>query len=253
MTRFIIARDYEDMSEKAAMLFLKQINKKDNSLLGLATGSSPVGIYRNLIKWHSEGLLDFSAVKTVSLDEYVGLGVSDPQSYRHFMNENLFNHINIKMENTHVPNGLAEDLWMEVLEYEKRIEMLGGIDMQLLGIGRNAHIGFNEPSDNFATNTHVVNLTKDTREANARFFSSIDEVPTKALTMGTGTIMRAKKIVLVSYGENKADALYKSFFENTNPRVPGSILQYHADVTVVADKAAMGRILSEGKDINCGF
>ncbi|HPQ47613.1 MAG TPA: glucosamine-6-phosphate deaminase [Clostridia bacterium] len=253
MTRFIIARDYEDMSEKAAMLFLKQINKKDNSLLGLATGSSPVGIYRNLIKWHSEGLLDFSAVKTVSLDEYVGLGASDPQSYRHFMNENLFNHINIKMENTHVPNGLAEDLWMEVLEYEKRIEMLGGIDMQLLGIGRNAHIGFNEPSDNFATNTHVVNLTKDTREANARFFSSIDEVPTKALTMGTGTIMRAKKIVLVSYGENKADALYKSFFENTNPRVPGSILQYHADVTVVADKAAMGRILSEGKDINCGF
>lgn len=253
MTRFIIARDYEDMSEKAAMLFLKQINKKDNSLLGLATGSSPVGIYRNLIKWHSEGLLDFSAVKTVSLDEYVGLGASDPQSYRHFMNENLFKHINIKMENTHVPNGLAEDLWMEVSEYEKRIEMLGGIDMQLLGIGRNAHIGFNEPSDNFATNTHVVNLTKDTREANARFFSSIDEVPTKALTMGIGTIMRAKKIVLVSYGENKADALYKSFFENTNPRVPGSILQYHADVTVVADKAAMGRILSEGKDINCGF
>ena len=253
MTRFIIAKDYTDMSEKAAMLFLRQVNKKDNSLLGLATGSSPIGIYKNLIKWHRDGLLDFSAVKTVSLDEYVGLGVSNPQSFRHFMNENLFDHINIKPENTHIPNGLADDLIKEVAEYEKRIEMLGGIDMQLLGIGRNAHIGFNEPSDSFATNTHIVNLTQDTREANARFFNSIDEVPTKALTMGIGTIMRAKKIVLVSYGENKADALYKSFFESTNPRVPGSILQYHADVTVVADRAAMSRIIDEGADINCGL
>jgi glucosamine-6-phosphate deaminase len=237
------------MSEKAAMLFLKQINKKDNSLLGLATGSSPIGIYKNLIKWHKEGLLDFSAVKTVSLDEYVGLGPGHPHSYRHFMDENLFNHINIKMENTHIPDGLAKDLEKEVAEYEKRIEMLGGIDIQLLGIGRNAHIGFNEPSDSFATDTHVVNLTQSTREANARFFDSIDEVPYKALTMGIGTIMRAKKIVLVSYGENKADAIYKSFFENTDPMVPGSILQYHADVTVVADRAAMSRIIDEGVDI----
>ena len=249
MTRFIIAKDYNDMSEKAAMLFLKQINKKDNSLLGLATGSSPIGIYKNLIKWHKEGLLDFSAVKTVSLDEYVGLGPGHPHSYRHFMDENLFNHINIKMENTHIPDGLAEDLEKEVAEYEKRIEMLGGIDIQLLGIGRNAHIGFNEPSDSFATDTHVVNLTESTREANARFFDTIDEVPYKALTMGIGTIMRAKKIVLVSYGKNKADAIYKSFFENTDPMVPGSILQYHADVTVVADRAAMSRILDEGVDI----
>ncbi|MCK5757476.1 MAG: glucosamine-6-phosphate deaminase, partial [Clostridiales bacterium] len=172
MTRFIIADNYEDMSEKAAMLFLKQINKKDNSLLGLATGSSPIGIYKNLIKFHSEGLLDLSAVKTVSLDEYVGLSESHIQSYRYFMNSNLFNHINIKMENTHIPNGMAADLSKEVTAYEKRIDMLGGIDIQLLGIGRNSHIGFNEPSGSFATDTHVVKLTDNTLEANARFFNS---------------------------------------------------------------------------------
>jgi glucosamine-6-phosphate deaminase len=251
MTKFIIARDYDDMSEKAAMLFLKQINKKDNSLLGLATGSSPVGIYRNLIRWHREGLLDFSAVKTASLDEYVGLGPGDPQSYRHFMDENLFDHINIKTENTHIPNGKADDLDKEIEDYEKRIEMLGGIDMQLLGIGRNGHIGFNEPSTCFMTSTHLVELTEDTREANARFFESLDDVPEKAITMGIGTIMKARKIVLVSYGEKKADALFKSFFENTDPQVPGSILQYHADVTVVADKAAMSRIIKAGIDLNC--
>ncbi len=250
MTRFIIAENYDDMSEKAAMLFLRQINKKDNSLLGLATGSSPIGIYKNLIKWHSEGLLDFSAVKTVSLDEYVGLNESHLQSYRYFMNKNLFNHINIKMENTHIPNGMVTDLSNEVLAYEKRIGMMGGIDIQLLGIGRNSHIGFNEPSANFATDTHVVKLTENTREANARFFNSNEEVPCEAITMGIGTIMRAKKIVLVSYGENKADSLYKSFFENTDPTVPGSILQYHADVTVVADKAAMKRILESGVSID---
>lgn len=253
MTGFILADNYEDMSEKAAMLFLKQINKKDNSLLGLATGSSPVGIYKNLINWHKEGLLDFSAVKSVSLDEYVGLDGSYSQSYRSFMNHNLFNHINIKEENTHIPNGMADDLQLEAKAYEKRIEMLGGIDIQLLGIGRNAHIGFNEPSSSFATKTHVVNLTDNTREANARFFTSIDEVPYKAITMGIGTIMKARKIVLVSYGESKADALFKSFFENTDPMVPASILQYHADVTVVADKAAMKRIISEGVLPKCNF
>lgn len=251
MTQFIIAENYDDMSEKAAMLFLKQINKKDNSLLGLATGSSPIGIYKNLIKWHKEGLLDFSAVKTVSLDEYVGLDEAHLQSYRYFMNENLFNHINIKKENTHVPNGMAADLLTEVSAYEKRIGMMGGIDIQLLGIGRNSHIGFNEPSENFATDTHIVNLTENTRDANARFFNSSEEVPYKAITMGIGTIMKAKKIVLVSYGENKADALYKSFFENTDPTVPGSILQYHADVTVVADKAAMKRILESNVNLDC--
>lgn len=250
MTRFIIAENYDDMSEKAAMLFLKQINKKDNSLLGLATGSSPVGIYKNLIALHNEGLLDFSAVKTVSLDEYVGLEDSHHQSYRYFMNENLFNHINIKMENTHIPNGMADDLSKEVLAYEKRIGMMGGIDIQLLGIGRNSHIGFNEPSTSFATDTHVVKLTENTREVNARFFESSEEVPREAITMGIGTIMRAKKIVLVSYGANKADALYKSFFEHTDPTVPGSILQYHADVTVVADKAAMKRILESGANLD---
>ncbi len=250
MARFIIAKDYDDMSEKAAMLFSKQINKKDNSLLGLATGSSPIGVYKNLIEWNKQGLIDFSAVKTVSLDEYVGLDADNPQSYRYFMNDNLFNHINIRMENTHVPFGAAQDVDKETKEYEKRIEMLGGIDIQLLGIGRNAHIGFNEPTDNFETATHIVTLDENTREANARFFDSIDEVPTKAITMGIGTIMHARKIVLVSYGENKADALYKAFFENTNPLVPASILQYHADVTVVADKAAMGRILDSGIEFN---
>jgi len=250
MTKFIIAKDFDDMSEKAAMLFLKQINKKDNSLLGLATGSSPVGVYKNLIKWNKQGLIDFSAVKTVSLDEYVGLDARNSQSYRFFMNKYLFSQVNIKMENTHVPIGVAQNIEKEIKAYEKRIEMLGGIDIQLLGIGRNAHIGFNEPTDSFETATHTVTLDENTREANARFFNSIDDVPTGAITMGIGTIMHARKIVLVSYGDNKADALYKAFFENTNPMVPASILQYHPDVTVVADRAAMGKILDSDIDLS---
>jgi len=166
------------------------------------------------------------------------------------MNDNLFNHINIKKGNTHVPNAASKDIAKETSEYEKRIEMMGGIDIQLLGIGRNGHIGFNEPCDFFERATHLVKLTEDTRQANERFFGTIEDVPKEAITMGIGTIMRARKIVLVSYGENKADAIYQSFFNNTSPMVPASILQYHADVTVVADKAAMSRVLAENVSFN---
>lgn len=241
MVRFIVTNDFDELSEKAAILFLKQINKKDNSLLGLATGSTPIGIYQNWIRWNQAGMVDFSAVRTVSLDEYVGLPETHEQSYRYFMNDQLFNHVNIDIKNTYVPNGTAQDMDKKTKEYEQCIDMLGGVDIQLLGIGRNGHIGFNEPSSSFASKTHIVDLDDNTRDANARFFSSKDEVPMQAVTMGVGTIMKAKKIVLVANGEEKADALYKAFFEDVTPKVPASILQYHVDVTVVADIPAMSK------------
>ncbi len=239
MTRFIVTENYEKMSEKAALIILQQINKKDNSLLGLATGSTPVGTYENLISWNQNGLIDFSAVKTVSLDEYMGVEETNEQSYRWFMNENFFNQINIKIENTHIPKGMAEDIDAECKEYERRIQLLGGIDLQLLGIGENGHIGFNEPTSFFEKHTHAVALKESTRKANSRFFGSVKSVPTHAITMGIGVIMSSKRIVLVVNGEHKAEALYKSFFENVDPMFQASILQYHQDVTVVADHDAM--------------
>ena len=250
MTRFVVTENYDQMSEKAALLILRQINKKDNSLLGLATGSTPVGTYENLIKWNKEGLVDFAAVKTVSLDEYMGVDQSDEQSYRRFMNENFFNQVNIKIENTHIPMGKAEDIELECRNYEKRINLLGGIDLQLLGIGENGHIGFNEPTSFFDKHTHVVALNESTRKANSRFFDSVENVPTHAITMGIGVIMAAKKIVLVVNGEHKAEALHRSFFENVDPMFQASILQYHQDVMVVADKEAMQVIYDKKIDYN---
>ena len=231
--KFITVDTYEKLSRQAANVISAQVIMKPNSVLGLATGSSPVGIYRQLIEWYNKGDVDFSETVSVNLDEYVGLTESDVQSYRYFMQENFFNHINIRRENTFVPNGCAADLARECAEYDARIDRLGGIDLQLLGIGLDGHIGFNEPADVFVKNTHVVDLHESTIEANARFFASKADVPTKAITMGMRSIMQAKKILLIANGAKKKDILDKAFFGPITPEVPASILQLHPDVTVI--------------------
>ena len=237
--RIISAPDYASMSRKAANLLSAQVILKPDCVLGLATGGTPVGVYKQLVNWYEKGDLDFSMVHTVNLDEYIGLPVTHPQSYRSFMNDNLFNHVNIPIENTNVPNGNAHNMDAECARYEKLIDSLGGVDMQLLGIGNTGHIGFNEPHDRFDTTTHVVTLSEVTIRANARFFDSEADVPRYAVTMGIQTIMKAQKIVLVANGENKADILEKALFGPINPQIPASILQLHRDVTVFADEAAL--------------
>lgn len=232
-------KDYEELSRKAANIISAQIILKPASVLGLATGSTPVGTYRHLVEGYQKGDLDFSKVTSVNLDEYRGLSGDHGQSYRYFMNTNLFNHVNIRKDHTFVPNGLTEDGAEECADYDARIEALGGIDLQLLGIGGNGHIGFNEPSSVFTRGTHLVTLTQETRQANARFFASIDEVPTQAYTMGVGNIMAAKKVLLLASGENKAQALYDTVLGPVDPMVPASILQLHSDVIIVADEAAL--------------
>lgn len=239
-------KDYEEMSRKAAAVMAALVVSKPNAVLGLATGSTPVGMYSKLIEWYKNGDLDFSQVSSVNLDEYKGLSGDNDQSYRYFMNTNLFDHINIDKARTNVPNGLAEDAELACKEYNEIIRSMGGVDMQLLGIGGNGHIGFNEPSDVFEKETHIVDLTESTISANARFFKSMDEVPKQAITMGIKNIMDAKKILLVATGEGKADALYKSLFGPITPQVPASILQLHSDVVVVADEAALSLIKEKG-------
>ena len=240
--RIYAAKDYNDMSRKAANLISAQVIMKPDAVLGLATGSTPVGAYEQLREWHDKGDLDFSAIRSVNLDEYKGLSGEHDQSYRYFMNHNLFDHVNIKKENTNVPSGLAQDAEAECRRYDGVIRELGGIDLQLLGIGGNGHIGFNEPCDVFEKGTHVVTLTEETRRSNARFFTSIDEVPTHALTMGIGGIMSAKKVLLLASGEAKAQALYDSCFGPVTPGVPASVLQLHNDVVIIADEAALAMI-----------
>lgn len=235
-------KDYEEMSRKAANIIGAQVITKPDCVLGLATGSSPVGTYKNLIAACANGDLDFSKVRTINLDEYKGLAPDNDQSYRYFMNTNLFDHINIDKANTCVPNGLEADSDKACAEYNEIIANCGGIDLQLLGLGPNGHIGFNEPDSVFIAGTHCVDLTESTIEANKRFFESADAVPRKALTMGIGTIMSAKKIVIVVSGEDKADALQKCITGPITPTVPGSILQLHPDVTVVCDEAAYSKL-----------
>ena len=205
--RIIEAKNYEDMSKKAAEIIAAQILLKPNAVLGLATGSTPVGTYQNLIKKYQAGELDFSQVTSVNLDEYKGLSGDHDQSYRYFMNENLFNHVNIDKSRTSVPNGLEEDAAKACADYDAVIAAAGGVDLQLLGIGGNGHIGFNEPAEEFKVGTHCVKLTDSTIEANARFFASIDDVPKYAYTMGIGNIMSAKTVLLVASGKNKAQAV----------------------------------------------
>lgn len=235
----IRAKDYQDMSRKAANIISAQIIMKPDCVLGLATGSTPVGTYRQLIEWYEKGDLDFSRVSTVNLDEYRGLTHIDPQSYYYFMQENLFDHVNIDKAATHVPDGTNPDAADACVKHEQIIKSLGGIDLQLLGLGNNGHIGFNEPGAAFEKETHLVDLAESTIRANARFFTSIDEVPKQAYTMGIRTIMQAKKILVVVSGESKADIVSRAFFGPVTPEVPASILQMHPDVTVVCDEAAL--------------
>ena len=229
----IKANDYNDLSRKAANVISAQVILKPDCVLGLATGSTPVGTYKQLIDWYNKGDVDFSKVTTVNLDEYCGLPPENNQSYRYFMEHNFFLHINIDRTKTNVPNGLSADYEAECSRYDKLIAELGGIDLQLLGIGRNGHIGFNEPDISFEKTTHVVDLDESTIEANARFFESIDDVPKKAITMGIKSIMQAKKILLIANGPDKKEIIDKALHGPVTPDVPASILQFHPDLTVV--------------------
>lgn len=237
--KILKTQNYQDMSRKAANIISAQIILNSESVLGLATGSSPIGVYEQLIDWNRKGDVDFSHIKTVNLDEYQGLQKSDEQSYYYFMHKRLFEHVNIRLENTHIPNGMEKDAKKECAHYEEMIKSLGGVDLQLLGLGHNGHIGFNEPADVFEEVTHCVELTQNTIDVNKRFFSSEEAVPKKAYTMGIGTIMRAKQIVLIVSGEDKADILKKVIEGPVTPKVPASILKFHPYVTIVADKAAL--------------
>ena len=230
----------EEMGRAAADEFEAVIHAKPACVMGLATGSTPLPLYRELIAREQAGIIDFSRVRSANLDEYKGLAPDHPQSYRRFMQENLFDHISIKRENTIVPDGLAADIPAMCLAYERQIEDWGGVDIQLLGIGHDGHIGFNEPCDHFPTRTHEVALTDSTRQANARFFGSVDAVPAAAYTMGVGSVMAARSVLMLVTGADKRDILRKAFFGPVTPRVPASILQFHPDVTVICDRAAWG-------------
>ena len=240
--RIIRAKDYEDLGRKAANILSAQVILKPNCVLGLATGSSPLSTYGQLIERYKKGDISFSEVISINLDEYVGLAPDNPASYRYFMNDNLFNHIDINPQNTHVPNGLEEDENRESARYEGIIASCGGVDMQLLGLGHNGHIAFNEPSDSFDKDTHKVSLTQSTIEANKRFFDDEGKVPRYAYTMGIRSIMRAKRILIVVSGNEKAQIVYDAFYGPIKPEVPASVLQLHNRVTLVGDEEALARI-----------
>ena len=232
------AETVEEAARLAADRFQELLCTKPTCVLGLATGSTPVPLYRELIAREQAGRIDFSRVRSVNLDEYKGLAPDHPQSYRRFMQENLFDHISIRPENTYVPDGLATDVDTMCSAYERTIEDLGGVDLQLLGLGHDGHIGFNEPGDHFPARTHETALAEITRQANARFFASEAEVPTAAYTMGVGTVMAARRILMIVTGADKSDILHKAFFGPVTPWVPASILQFHPDVTLICDRAA---------------
>lgn len=238
--RVMVVNNYEEMSKKAAAMVSSQVILKHDSVLGLATGDTPLGMYRELIELFKNKEVDFSDITTFNLDEYYGLNRKNTQSYYYYMNHNFFEHINIKSENTHIPDGTAIDINKECKLYEEQIKKSGGIDIQILGIGANGHIGFNEPDVNFEAETHLVNLDKRTIEANSRLFNSKDEVPTKAISMGIKTIMQSKMIVLLANGEVKAEAILKTVKGKICPEVPASILQIHPNVMIILDKSAAG-------------
>ena len=233
-----ICEDYNEMSVRAAELVAYQIAAKPNCVLGLATGSTPVGLYENLIKTENAGEVDFSGVTTFNLDEYYPISPENPQSYRYFMNERLFSRVSIDIERTHIPNGMTEDPAEECLQYEKLIDEAGGIDVQILGIGQNGHIGFNEPDEELAPYTHITDLTPETILANSRFFESEAEMPRQALTMGVESIFKARSIIILANGEAKAEAVRCMLSGNITPKCPASFLRLHPDVTLICDKQA---------------
>lgn len=238
MKIIIISKDYEEMSKLAALEVKRCIVENPKIVLGLATGKTPEGLYKNLISMYENNEIDFSKVKTVNLDEYVGLIGEDKNSYRYFMNTKLFNYINIDKNNTFIPNGLAKNIKEECVEYDYKIKELGGIDLQILGIGENGHIGFNEPDDFLTLGTHQTSLKEKTIKANSIYFASLDDVPKKAVTLGIGGIMRAKKIILLASGENKAMAIKELLSGKVTTKIPATMLQMHNDVTLIIDEDA---------------
>jgi len=246
--RIVIAKDYEEMSGKAAKILAGQIFLKPNSVIGLATGSTPVLMYKELIRLYQTDGLDFSETVSFNLDEYIGLPVDNINSYHHYMFDNLFDHINIKPENVFIPDGMALDVERECMDFEEKIRAKGGIDLQVLGIGNNGHIGFNEPDVKFEATTHRVKLDEETIQANARFFDHIEEVPKYAISMGIKTIMHARKILLLVNGYGKAEALGRALYGGITPEIPASILQLHQDVTVVVDEECASQLKKYGDD-----
>lgn len=238
----IIVNDYKEMSKKAAIIIANEIINKPNSVLGLATGRTPLGTYEELVELYKMGTVDFSNVATFNLDEYYGVSKENEYSYHYYMMHNLFKHIGINLERTYIPNGMAEDIIAECQSYDAKIEEMGGIDLQLLGIGINGHIGFNEPNIEFEAKTHLVELDQETISANARYFNSKEEVPKKAISMGIKNIMQSKKILLLAAGEDKADAIEKTVKGNITPEVPSSILQLHSNATLIIDKQAASKL-----------
>ncbi len=245
--RIVRAKDYQDMSEKAACMIAEQIRRKPDCVLGLATGSTPEGIYEKLTEWYRAGELDFARVTTVNLDEYRGLDSENVHSYYHYMKEKLFSRVNLRQERTFVPDGMEPDSGRACREYDDIIASVGGVDLQLLGLGHNGHIGFNEPGTDFETRTHCVDLTESTVRANRRFFASMDEVPRQACTMGIGTIMQAAEIVMAVSGENKAEVLRNAVCGPVTIMLPASVLQLHRNVTVIADEAALSLVGHDGR------
>lgn len=238
-------KDYREMSRKAANVLSAQIILKPDSVIGLATGSTPIGTYDQLVNWYEKGDLDFSQVTSVNLDEYKGLSGDNEQSYRYFMDKNFFDRINIKKEKTFVPNGLEADTEKACQEYNDILHQLGGIDLQLLGLGHNGHVGFNEPGEAFEKETHCINLAASTIEANQRFFEREEDVPRQAYTMGIKSIMQAKKILVIVSGESKADIVAKAFLGSVTPEVPASVLQLHNDVILIGDRPALSKLQAE--------
>lgn len=236
--KVFLCEDYDSMSRKAGELVGAVLAENPQAVMGLATGSSPVGLYQELIRMNQEGLLDFSQIRSYNLDEYYPIQPDHNQSYHYFMAKNLFDHINIAKENVHVPDGRSGDVQEACRQYEAALDALGGVDVQVLGIGNNGHIGFNEPSDIFPGVTHVVDLQESTIRANSRFFEKEEDVPRQAVSMGIGSIMKAKKIVLVANGAGKAEIVMKALKGPVTPQVPASILQFHPDVTFVLEKEA---------------
>jgi glucosamine-6-phosphate deaminase len=240
--KIIRAKDYKDMSRKAANIISAQVIMKPACVLGLATGGTPVGTYAQLIDWYNKGDVDFSEVTTVNLDEYRGIRRDNPQSYWYFMHKNFFDSVNVQPDRIHVPDGANLDAESACREYDAVIRRVGGIDLQLLGIGPDGHIGFNEPGAAFELGTHCVNLTESTIEANKRFFEKMEDVPRQAYTMGIKSIMQARKVLMIANGANKADIIRTAFFGPVTPEVPASILQMHPDFTLVLDAEAAARL-----------
>jgi len=236
--KILVCKDYEELSRKSAEIVVSQVNQKKDSVLGLATGGTPVGMYQELVKSYREGKVDFGKVITFNLDEYYGVDPTNVNSYHYYMNTNFFDHVNIDRKNINIPNGMSKDIEKECREYDEKIQSLGGIDLQILGDGLNGHIGFNEPAKELMSTTHITDLTKETINANARFFEDISQVPTKAITVGMATILRSKKIVVLINGKNKSKIFEKIIGKKITTQIPATLLQLHPDVTIVVDEQA---------------